>query len=183
MFLHSKNPRPRLTLWYVSLIAVLLVFAWGATSAMVFWTLRNRLDRFGAEGIETVESLLFFTLDGKLRLPDYFENNRASKDRIASFVEVRSASGSVLFRNERLGDRSLGGIPVPGEGVVGYCPRSIRLSDGKRVRVMSRAMLQVATSLWFALPIAKNPCSPFKELAITSTLILPLMLVAAGFAG
>jgi heavy metal sensor kinase len=184
MLLHPKNVRGRLTLWYVCVLAVLLVLAWGATSVTLFWQFRNRLDRLGPEEIETVEHLLFFTPDGRLRLPDDFENYRESKDMIASFVEVRSSMGPVLFRNERLGDRALGGMPVLGEGVEGYSPRSIRLSDGNHVRLMSRAYVLDGHQLVIRLAHSEEPMhSLLRDLVVASTLTLPLMLVAAGFAG
>lgn len=184
MSLLPKNLRARLTLWYASELAVLLVLAWGATSVVLFSQFRNQLDRLGAEEIETVEKLLFFTPDGTLRLPDDFENNRESKGMIASFVEVRSPLGSVLFRNERLGDRALGGMPMLGEGVKGYSPRSIRLSDGNHVRLMSRAYDLDGYQLVIRLAHSEEPMhSLLRDLVVVSTLTLPLMLVAAGFAG
>ena len=39
-----------------------------------------------------------------------------------------------LYRNERLGDRALDGVPFRGEGVGGYSVRARRLTDGTRVR-------------------------------------------------
>jgi len=184
MSLLPENLRARLTLSYVSVVAVLVVLVWGAASVTLFWQSRKQLDRFAAEEIETVENLLFFTADGKLRLPDYFENNRESKDMTASFVEVRSPMGSVLFRNKRLGDSALGGIPLPREGVEGYSPRSIRLSNGKHVRLISRAYVLDGYQLVIRLAQSEEPMqSVLRELAIASTLTLPMILVGVGFAG
>jgi heavy metal sensor kinase len=184
MSLLPENLRARLTLSYVSVVAVLLVLVWGAASVLLFWQFRKQLDRFAAEEIETVENLLFFTASGKLRLPDYFENNRESKGMTASFVEVRSPLGSVLFRNKRLGDRALGGIPLPGEGVEGYSPRSIRLSDGKHVRLISRAYVLDGYQLVIRLAHREEPMhSLLRDVVVASTLTLPLVLLAGGFAG
>jgi signal transduction histidine kinase len=53
-------------------------------------------------------------------------------------MQVLSDNGTVLYRNERLGTRDLGGALFPGEGANSYSPRSLSLSDGTRVRVVSR---------------------------------------------
>ncbi len=53
-------------------------------------------------------------------------------------MEIRSPDGSVLYRNERLRNEGLGGSLIPGEGDGGYFPRSARLADGTRVRMVSR---------------------------------------------
>jgi heavy metal sensor kinase len=92
--------------------------------------------------------------------------------------------GAVLYRNERLGSRSLGGMPFPGEGVGGYSNREERLSDGTRVRMVSRrhsidghpTLIRLAYSeehLWLHL----------EELLAASLLALPLTLAVAAFAG
>ena len=111
MRLRPTHLRTRLTMWYVSVLASLLILAWAGTCALLFWQLRNQLDHFSIQEIETVEGLFFFTPDGQLRLRDDYHNHPESKDVIDRFLEVRSPDGSVLFRNERLGNRSLGGDP------------------------------------------------------------------------
>ena len=115
--------RTRLTLWYMAILATLLILFWGGTCAMLLWRLERHLDRFCIEEIETTEGLLFFA-NGRLGLRQDYHNHSESKNVIEYFVEVRSPSGEVLFRNERLGDRSLAGAPFTGEGVGGYSPRT-----------------------------------------------------------
>src|SRR5690242_4203076 len=136
--LRPRHLRTRLTLWYVSGLAILLLLAWAGTCGLLFWQLRNQLGHFSIQEIETVEGLLYFTPQGQLRLKEDYHNHPESKDVIERYLEVHGANGSVLYRNERLGDRSLGGPPFPGEGVGGYSERSDRLSEGTRVRVVSR---------------------------------------------
>ena len=68
MRLRPRHLRTRLTLWYVSVLAALLILAWGGTCALLFWQLRSQLDHFAVQEIETVEGLFFFTPDGQLRI-------------------------------------------------------------------------------------------------------------------
>jgi hypothetical protein len=49
MSLLPENLRARVTLSYVSVVAVLLVLVFGAASVTLFWQFRKQLDRFAAE--------------------------------------------------------------------------------------------------------------------------------------
>jgi hypothetical protein len=102
MRLRPRHLRTRLTLWYVSVLAALLILAWSGTCALLFRQLRSQLDHFAVQEIETVEGLFFFTPARQLRLREDYHNHPESKDVIERFLEVRSPDGSVLFRNERL---------------------------------------------------------------------------------
>ena len=179
-----KHVRSRLTLWYVCVLAaVLLVFSIG-TSVLLFWQLRAQMDRYNVQDVETVEGLLYFTPGGQLALREDYHNHPESKLILERLLEVRTPDGMVLYRNARLGSRSLGGNPFPGEGVGGYSNRAERLTDGTRVRMVSRrhsidghpTLIRLAYSeehLWLHL----------EELLGASLLALPLTLAVAGFAG
>jgi hypothetical protein len=47
-------------------------------------------------------------------------------------MEVLTPSEEVLFRNERLGDMYLDGVPTANEGEAGYASRRMRLADERR---------------------------------------------------
>jgi heavy metal sensor kinase len=99
-------------------------------------------------------------------------------------LEVRSASGDVLFRNARLSGRALGDAPFSGEGVGGYSERNARLSDGTRVRVVSRVHLLDGRPLLIRLAHSEEPLyARLTGLLLASLLVLPPVLAAAGFAG
>jgi heavy metal sensor kinase len=179
-----KQLRSRLTLWYVGVLAAAMMLFVTGTSFLLFWQLRTQLDRYNVQDVETVEGLLFFTPDGKVELKDDYHNHPDSKLVLERLLEVRAPDGTVLYRNDRLGARSLGGIPFSGEGVGGYSNRVERLSDGTRVRMVSRrhaidghpALIRLAYSeehLWLHL----------EELLAASLLALPLTLALAAFAG
>src|SRR4029077_14954219 len=80
MRLRPRHLRTRLTLWYVSVLAALLILAWGGTCALLFRQLRSQLDHFAIQEIETVEGLFFFTPSGQLRLREDYHNHPESKD-------------------------------------------------------------------------------------------------------
>ena len=110
MRLRPTHLRTRLTLWYVCGARGAADPRLGRRPALVlFWQLRSQLDHFAIQEIETVEGLLYFTPDGGLQMREDYHNHPESKDVIDRFVEVLSPDGAILFRNERLGDRALGG--------------------------------------------------------------------------
>ena len=184
MRLRPRHLRTRMTLWYVSGLAILLVLAWAGTCGLLFWQLRNQLGHFSIQEIETVEGLLYFTPQGQLRLKEDYHNHPESKDVIQRYLEVRGADGSVLYRNDRLGSRGLGGSPFPGEGVGGYSERSERLSDGTRVRVVSRVHALDGRPLLIRLAHSEEPLyERLGDLSLASLVILPIVLVIAWVAG
>jgi heavy metal sensor kinase len=168
----------------MSVLAGLLVLAWGGTFALLFLQLRSQLDHFAIQEVETVEGLLYFTPRGELQMREDYHNHPESKDVIDRFVEVLSPEGSVLYRNERLGDRLLGGLPFAGEGVGGYSVRSERIAGGTRVRMVSRMHSLDGRRVLIRLGHSEEPLrSSIKEMLVASLIVLPLVLAAAGFAG
>jgi heavy metal sensor kinase len=183
MHWRPRHLRTRLTLWCVSVLAALLILAWGATCALLFFQLRSQLDRFAIEEIETVEGLFFFAADGQLAMREDYHNHPQSKDVIERYVEVFSPDGKVLFRNDRLGKRALGGTPFRDEGVGGYSERSVELSDGTRVRLVSRVHSLDGQPLLIRLAHSEEPLySRLNELLAASLLVLPLILGVAWLA-
>jgi heavy metal sensor kinase len=179
-----RHLRVRLTLWYMSVMASILLVAWIGTGALLFFQMRGQLDHFSVQEIETVEGLLFFAPDGQLHLKDDYHNHPESKDIIDRFLEVRSPGGAVLFRNEKLGNRALEVNGSAGEGVGGYSERSARLSDGTRVRMVSRMHSLNGQPLLIRLAHSEEPLfSLLRDLALASLFILPLVLGATGLTG
>ncbi|MCC6366944.1 MAG: HAMP domain-containing protein [Bryobacterales bacterium] len=184
MRLRPRHLRARLTLWYVSVLAALLIFAWVGTCALLFFQMRNQIDSFSIQEIETVEGLFFFAPDGRLQLREDYHNHPQSKEVIDRFLEVLSPGGAVLLRNAKLRGQSLGGGPFRGEGVGGYSERSDRLPDGTRVRLVSRVHSLDGRPLLIRLAHSQEPLfSRLRELSAASLVVLPLVLGIAGFAG
>ena len=136
--LGPKHVRTRLTVWYVAVLAGTLLLYGAGTAALVLYQLRAELDHLASDDLESVEGLLSFGADGKLSLRSNYHDHpypTSAQDRL---LEVLGSDGSILYRNDLLGDRTLGSAPSPAEGLGGYSVRSIRLPDGTAVRVVSK---------------------------------------------
>jgi heavy metal sensor kinase len=182
--LRPKHVRTRLALWYVFALASVLVLSWGLTASFLFFQMRSQMDNYAVQDIETVEGLLYFDTHGRLILREDYHNHPESKQVLERLVEIRSADGSVLYRNERLGDQPLGGNPAPGEGEGGYSIRSARLAGGTTVRMASRRHTLEGRPILIRLGYSEQPIwTRFEELAIASLLALPVVLALVGLGG
>jgi heavy metal sensor kinase len=184
MRLRPRHLRTRLTLWYVGMLALLLVVAWGGTCALLFLQLRNQLDHFAIQEVETVEGLFYFTPDGQLHMREDYHNHPESKEVLDRYLEVLTPDGTILLRNERLGDRTLDGKLLGDEGVGGYSPRSSQLSDGTPVRLVSRVHVLEGQPILIRLAHSEEPLLVrMKDLLLASLVVLPVVLAGAGLAG
>jgi heavy metal sensor kinase len=182
--LRPKHVRTRLTLWYVFVLASVLLVSWGLTATFLFLQMRSQMDNYAVQDIETVEGLLYFDVSGRLILREDYHNHPESKQVLERLVEIRSADGSVLYRNERLGDQPLGGAPIAGEGEGGYSIRSAHLADGTTVRMASRRHTLDGRAILIRLGYSEQPIwTRFEELAVASSLALPIVLALVGLGG
>jgi heavy metal sensor kinase len=165
------------------LALVLLVFIAG-TSLIQFYQLRSQLDRHAIQDLETVEGLLYFTSSGQLNVREDYHNHPESRQVQERMLELLSPEGLILYRNSRLGSRALGSTPFAGEGVGGYFPRSARLSDGTRIRLISRAHAVDGRPMLIRLAYSEEPIwLRLAELVTAALLVLPIVLAVAGLAG
>jgi heavy metal sensor kinase len=182
--LRPKHVRTRLTLWYIVVLASVLVLSWGLTASFLFLQMRSQLDNYAIQDIETVEGLLAFDSGGRLMLREDYHNHPESKQVLERLVEVRSSNGTVLYRNERLGDQALGGAPVPAEGQGGYSIRSARLAKGTTVRMASRRHTLDGRPILIRLGYSEEPIwARVEELAVASLFAVPIVLALAGLGG
>jgi heavy metal sensor kinase len=99
-------------------------------------------------------------------------------------LEVRSSSGEVLYRNERLGNRELDGDPTPTEGVDTYSEREATLEGGTRVLIVSRRYSLEGTLILLRLAYSTEPLHQQYQSELFALLIpLPFILGAAGIVG
>jgi len=176
--------RTRLTLWYVFVLASVLVLSWSLIAAFMFFQMRNQLDHYAVQDIETVEGLLYFDAGGRLLLHEDYHNHPESKQVLERFLEVLSPAGGVLYRNARLAGQPLGGPPSPREGQNQYSNRSARLADGTPVRMVSRRHVLDGHPLLMRLAYSERPIwERFEEFGAASLLALPIVLLLAGVAG
>jgi heavy metal sensor kinase len=182
--IHSSPVRARLTLWYMLVLGTVVLVYVAGTCFVLYWQLWHQLSRFAIQDVETVEGLLYFTPEGRLNLNEKYHNHPQSRQVLERLLEVRSPDGAVLYRNERLGARSLGGPLLPDEGVNGYSERSVRLSDGTRVLLVSRRHNIGNRPVIMRLGYDQQPIwSRIDELLTASLVAFPLILALAGIAG
>jgi heavy metal sensor kinase len=182
-----KRPRSlgtRLALSYVLLLGGALVVFTAATAAVLFFQMRAQLTHFAIEDIETVEGLMSFAPNGSVKVRDDYHNHPESKLILEHYLEVRAPDGAILYRNERLGNRSLGEAPSPGEGVGGYSQRPYRLTDGTRVMMVSRRHMLEGRPILIRLAHSEEPVwHALDEFLAAAALTFPLMIAAAAVAG
>ena len=176
-----RQVRTRLTLWYVFVLATVLLLSWGFTASFLFLQLRSQLDHYAIQDIETVEGLLHFDAAGALALREDYHNHPESKQVLERFLEVLSPQGAILYRNDRLAGQALGGKLLADEGEGGYSTRSARLTDGTPVRLVSRRHSLDGRPLLLRLAYSEEPIrARLEEFAFASLLALPIVVALVG---
>jgi heavy metal sensor kinase len=155
----------------------------GASFVLV-WQLHEQLERHVVQDLEMVEGLLYFDGAGQLHLNEDYHNHPESKLVQERFLEVLSPDGTILYRNDRLGNRTIGSALFPGEGVGGYSERSERTSDGIRLVLASRQHLMQGRTILIRVGYSPQPIwMHLREFVTILLLALPLTLAAASIAG
>ncbi len=176
--------RTRLTVCFLSVLAAVLLLYSSAACLLLLRDLRHQLVRYAVQDLETVEGLLYFTPQGRLLLRDDYHNHPESKEVLERLLEVRSLNGEVLFRNELLGNRSLGEGFLPHEGEGGYSQRQFVLEDGLRVQLVSRRHVFDGRPTIIRVAHSEDPLwRHFRSGLIALLLPLPLVLALAGLGG
>ncbi len=179
-----KLVRTRLTLWYVLFLAAFFVAFIAGASFVIVRHMGTQLKRQAVQDLETVEGLLYFNSGQQLRFNEEYHNHPESKLVQDRLLEVLSLDGTILYRNDRLGMRTIGGAPFTGEGVGGYSERSIRASDGTAVILASRQHSLDGHTILIRLAYSQQPTwDHLKEFLMIVLLALPLTLTAAAVAG
>lgn len=179
-----QNVRTRLTLWYVAILAGVLLIYGAGTCAIVLLQLRTQLDHLAAEDLQTVEGFLSFGSDGTLGFRNDYRYHPHSTEMQQRFLEVRAEDGTLLYKDEGLGKRTLGGNPEPAEGVDSYSRRSTQLSDGTRIRIVSGRRTIDGHPVVIRVGFSEEPMwQSFWQLAIGLVVGLPLALGLAAFGG
>jgi heavy metal sensor kinase len=176
--------RSRLTLWYVAIFGLLFAVFICCACFLQYWQLKQQLYHAEVQDMETVQGLLYFTADGQLSLHEEYFNRPESRLLLDRLLEVLDSNGHLLFRNRKLNGNTLGGQLVPDEGVNGFSPRSLRLADGTPVLVISHAHVLQETPVLIRLAYSTEPLRlQSLQLLGLLTFVLPIALIAAGFAG
>jgi len=180
----TRTIQSRVAMSHAMLVAVVLVIYVGLASCLFWWSQTRQLYRYAIQNVETAEGLLSFNSEGKLVLNETYHNHSSTHLLQERLVEIREYnSGKVLYRNERLGNRSLGGPAFPGEGA-DYSPRSFRMADGTRVLLISHEHNIGDTTLLIrqAYEIG-SLVSHLEEFIAVLCAAFPFALLLAGLAG
>jgi heavy metal sensor kinase len=178
--MQQKRLGTRLVLSYVLLAACIMTVFTVGTGAVLYLQMRAQSVRFAVQDIETVEGLLTFSPDGRITLREDYHNHPESRKVVDRYVEVLAPSGTVLYRNDRLGADDLGSVPAANEGVDGYSPRRMRLSDGLPVLLVSRRHVLAGQPILIRVALSEEPVLRAVELfAIAAGLMFPVAIGAA----
>ena len=184
MRLRPTRVRTRLTLWYVGMLAGILAVYFAGVSLLLFWQAGNVLKRLGAEDLETVKGLLYVTDDGNVGVREDFHHHTDWKQVQERLLEILGPDGSILYRNERLGDRTIGGALFAGEGEHGYSGRAARMSDGSRVILISRKYDLEGRTVLIRVGYSQDLIwNQLKETLLVLFLASPLVLGGTAYAG
>jgi heavy metal sensor kinase len=176
--------RSRLTLWYVAIFGLLFAAYICTACFLQYWQLKQQLYHAEVQDMETVQGLLYFTADGQVSLHEGYFNRPESKLLLDRLLEVLDSNGHVLFRNRMLNGNKLGARLLPDEGVNNFSPRSLRLTDGTPVLVISHVHVLQETPVLIRLAYSTKPLRlQSLQLLGLLTLVLPIALITAGFAG
>ena len=178
-----KRIRTRLTLYYVGMLAGVLALYFAGVSVLLFWQASNILKRLAEEDLETVKGLLYHDDDGQVDLREDYHHHSNWKQVQERLLEILSPDGTILYRNERLGTRTIGGPPFPGEGVNGYSGRTAKMSDGTPIILISRRYDLQGQTILIRVGYSQDLIwSELRDTLLILILASPLILGGAAYA-
>jgi signal transduction histidine kinase len=179
-----SNLRSRLTFWYVGVLAILLLIYATLVFAFQYAVLTKQIVHDEIQDVETVEGLLFFDNAGVLHLRQDYYSRPQSHLLIDRMMEVRDASGIVLYRSPTLKGMSLGGPMHPGEGDADFGERLVRLDDGTHVLLISHIHGMDNHQLLIRLGYSLAPLrARMLQFLLVLLITIPVALLIAAFAG
>lgn len=179
-----KGVRTRLTIWYVGMLAGILAAYFTGVSLLLFWQASNILKRLAAEDLETVKGLLYAEDGGQVAVREDYHHHTDWKQVQERLLEILGPDGTILYRNERLGDRTIGGAPFAGEGERGYSGRSARMSDGTKVILISRKYNLDGRVVLIRVGYSQDLIwNQLRETLLVLLLVSPIVLAGTAYAG
>lgn len=184
MWLRPKRVRTRLTLWYVEMLAGVLFIYLAGVSLLLFWQMTGVLKHLAAEDLETVKGLLYVQDDGQVGVREDYHHHTDWKQVQERLLEILGADGAILYRNERLGSRTIGGAPFTGEGEHGYSGRPARMSDGTPIILISRRYDLQGRTILIRVGYSQDLIwNQLKETLLVLLLASPLVFAGTAYAG
>lgn len=171
-------------MWYVGVFAIVLAIYIAGAVGLLIWQLTSETYHAEIQDVETAEGLLYLTSDGTVAMHDDYHNHPDHRLLFDRLMEVLTPQGHVLYRNEKLQGRDIGGKPSPNEGQLNYDERSLRLADGTRVLAISHVHAIQGKPLLIRLAYGTKPLvGRIAEFLGLLLLALPIALVTSAFAG
>ncbi len=184
MRIRPKRVRTRLTLMHVGMLAGVLAIYFAGVSVLLFWQMGGVLKQLAAEDLETVKGLLFVQDDGQVGVREDYHHHTDWKQVEERLLEILGPDGSILYRNEKLGDRIIGGAPFAGEGEHGYSGRTARISDGTPIVLISRKYDLQGRTILIRVGYSQDLIwNELKETLFVLLLASPLVLAGTAYAG
>ena len=178
------NLRSRLTFWYVSVLAVLLLIYAAIVFVFQYGVLTRQLFHDEVQDIITAEGLLFFDSQGSLQLKEDYFSRPQSHLLVDRMMEVRDLSGNVLYRSATLRGMPLGGPNKHGEGDADFDPRIVWLEDGSHAFVISHIHSMQGRTLLIRLGYSLVPLRDrMLQFLLLLLIAIPAALILAAVAG
>ena len=182
--LWPRRVRARLTVWYVGVLVLILAAYLAGVSVLLFRQMSGVLKRLAAEDLETVKGLLYLQPNGTIGLREDYHHHTDWKQVQERLLEILSPDGRILYRNEQLGDRMLGGAPFAGEGENGYSGRRARISDGTLVILISRVYDLQGTPILIRVGYRQGLIwDELRQTVLVLMAVLPFVLAGTAYAG
>jgi heavy metal sensor kinase len=177
--------RTRLTVYYVAVLAVLLLVYACLVFALQYEALTRQMVHDEVQDVITVEGLLYFDTHSQLQVQQNYYSRPQSHLLVDRLMEVLDAStGAVLYRSPTLNGMSMGDRLAPSEGVLGFNQRRFELADGTKIFMVSHihqmAGRTVVIRLGYRLDSFRSYMGRFLLLLL---LAVPLALALAAAAG
>lgn len=178
------NLRSRLTLWYVAVLALLLVVYAAIVFAFQYAALTRQMLHDEIQDVITVEGLLYFDASHKLQLrQDYFSRPQ-SHLLVDRYMEVRDIGGEVLYSSPTLRGMRLGGPIRRGEGDRDFDERIVRLADGSHAFTVSHIHGMDGHTLLIRLGYSLVPLrTRMLQFLLLLVVAIPLTIALAAVAG
>jgi len=178
------NLRTRLTLWYLAVLAALLIVYATLVLAFQYVVLTRQIVHDEIQDVVTVEGLLYFDSHGDLQLRQDYYSRPQSHLLVDRMMEARDMYGDVLYRSPTLDGMPLGGPNRLGEGDAGFDERIVRLRDGSHVFMVSHIHTMQGQTLIIRLGYSLAPLQArMFQFVLLLLVAVPIALVLAGIAG
>ncbi|GGH11428.1 ATP-binding protein [Silvibacterium dinghuense] len=176
--------RSRLTLWYVAVLAVLLLVYASLVFAFQYAVLSRQIFHDEVQDVVTAEGLLYFDQSGSLHMQDNYYSRPQSHLLVDRLMEVRDLSGLVLYRSPALHGMPLGGPLRRDEGDRSFNERAVRLEDGTYAVIISHIHTLNGVTMVIRLGYSLAPLRErMTQFLVLLLIAVPLALLVAGAAG